>query len=115
MARGRHRRRSGLLARLLGPRRQRRADVLRAELARTSALATAAAEAAQAALVRASLAEERAALAEARLWEAVRELTAMRTELTALREDVLWAHAEGRLPVAAPAVIDLRDEAPRTA
>ena len=114
MARGRHRRRSGLLARLL-PARRRRTDPLVAELARSTALARVAAEASQAALVRAALAEERAALAEARLWEAVREMSALRTDLTALREEVLWAFAEGRLPVAAPAVVDLRDGATRTA
>ena len=115
MARGRHRRRSGLLARLLPARRPRRTDPLVAELARSRALARVAAEASQAALVRAALAEERAALAEARLWEAVREMTTVRSDLAALREEVLWAFTEGRLPVAAPVVVDLRDGATRTA
>ena len=156
MSRGRHAKRSGLLARLwlvelwpvrlwpvglwpvglwpvrlrpaalrpaaLRPSRHRRGTPLRsaapdagllgqlraldAELSRLRVLGIAHAAAAASADVRARRAEE--------------QLGAVRQELAALREELVWAFAEGRLPVAAPApaparVLDLRDGAARSA
>ena len=141
MSRGRHAKRSGLLARLwpsrlrtfglqpvrlrpLGrqPSRHRRGAPLRSaapdagllsqlraldgELSRLRVLGIAHAAAAASADVRARRAEE--------------QLGAVRLELAALREELVWAFAEGRLPVAAPVpaparVLDLRDGAARSA
>ena len=127
MARGRHVRRSGLLARLrlsLSPGRPRgrtgrprsdpglsgRLAALENELARLRVLGIAHAAAAASADIRARRAEEQ--------WRAARqELTGLHGDLAVLREELTWAFAEGRLPVAAPAaqttgrVIDLRDAA----
>ena len=141
MSRGRHAKRPGLLARLwlvelwpvslrpgglrsagLRPPRHRRGAPLRfaapdaglvvqlraldAELSRLRVLGIAHAAAAASADVRARRAEE--------------QLGAVRLELAALREELVWAFAEGRLPVAAPSpaparVLDLRDGAARSA
>lgn len=120
MARGRHARPSGLLARLFPGRAARR----RAETARERALlrelhyevvrlrrlgAEQAGEAARAG-VRARRAEEQAQAAH----EAAQLL---RTEVARMREELLWAWAEGRLPAApiAPSakVIDLREASAR--
>ena len=136
MSRGRHAKRSGLLARLwpsrlrpvalrpvaLRPSRHRRGAPLRSaapdagllsqlraldgELSRLRVLGIAHAAAAASADVRARRAEE--------------QLGALRLELAALREELVWAFAEGRLPVAAPVpaparVLDLRDGAARSA
>ena len=131
MSRGRHAKRSGLLARLwpfglrpaaLRPSRHRRGAPLRpvapdaglpgqlraldGEVSRLRVLGIAHAAAAASANVRARRAEE--------------QLGAVRLELAALREELVWAFAEGRLPVAAPApaparVLDLRDGAVRSA
>ena len=116
MARGRHRRRSGLLSRLL-PRRRARFDAVAAETARLRRLSEAAAATATAALVRAAAAQDAAAAAEARALRAetglasvLTELAALRTELAALREELVWAFAERRAE-AQPAVIDLRERA----
>ena len=86
------------------------------------------AETAAAALVRAGRAEDfaalamsRAAAAEAELATALAaahgELAGLRADLVAMREELVWAFAEGRLPVDAPAtaVVDLRESSPRTA
>ncbi len=88
------------------------------------------AETAAAALVRAGRAEDlaahavsRAAVAERELSSVRGELSELRADLAALREELVWAFAEGRLPVDAPAaapapaavVLDLRESAPRTA
>ena len=61
-----------------------------------------------------------AASADVRARRAEEQLGALRAELAALREELVWAFADGRLPVAAPAslpttVLDLRDGAARTA
>ena len=131
MSRGRHAKRSGLLARLwpfglrtvgLRPSRHRRGAPLRSaapdagllsqlrafdgELSRLRVLGIAHAAAAASADVRARRAEE--------------QLGAVRLELAALREELVWAFAEGRLPVAAPVpaptrVLDLRESAARSA
>ena len=136
MSRGRHAKRSGLLARLwpvglrtvrlwsVGrqPSRHRRGAPLRSaapdagllgqlrafdgELSRLRVLGIAHAAAAASADVRARRAEE--------------QLGAVRLELAALREELVWAFAEGRLPVAAPVpaptrVLDLRESAARSA
>ena len=136
MSRGRHAKRSGLLARLwlfrlrpaalrpvaLRPSSHRRGAPLRSaapdagllsqlrafdgELSRLRVLGIAHAAAAASADVRARRAEE--------------QLGAVRLELAALREELVWAFAEGRLPVAAPVpaparVLDLRDGAARSA
>ena len=139
MSRGRHAKRSGLLAGLLSyrlwpvrpvalrpaalrPARHRRGAPLRSaapdagllgqlraldgELSRLRVLGIAHAAAAASADVRARRAEE--------------QLGAVRLELAALREELVWAFAEGRLPVAAPVpaparVLDLRDGAARSA
>ena len=80
-------------------------------------LAATAAETAAAALVRAARAEDLAALAVSRTAAAEAELAGLRAGLDALREELVWAFAEGRLPVdaPAPAVLELRDSRPRTA
>ena len=131
MSRGRHAKPSGLLARLwpfglrtvgLRPSRHRRGAPLRSaapdagllsqlrafggELSRLRVLGIAHAAAAASADVRARRAEE--------------QLGAVRLELAALREELVWAFAEGRLPVAAPVpvparMVDLRDGAARSA
>lgn len=118
MSRGRHAKRSGLLARLMPGRTARReaarrqAVLLRQvadELRHLRELADAHAAAAAAAEARAAAAEQRAADAQS-------ALDSLRTEVARLREEVLWAWAEGRLPSASlvdglepPAkVIDLR-------
>ena len=114
MARGRHRRRSGLLSRLR-LRRRPRLDALERETARLRRLTEAGAATATAALVRAAAAQDAALAAEARavraeasLASVLTELTTLRTELAALREELVWAFAERRAEVA-PGVIDLRD------
>lgn len=116
MARGRHRRRSGLLSRLR-PRRRSRLDLLAAENARLRRLTEAGAATATAALVRAAAAQDAAAAAEARairaeemLASVLREMAALRTELATLREELVWSYAERRAEVA-PTVIDLRERA----
>jgi hypothetical protein len=139
MARGRHRRRSGLLSRRL-PRRRRvvapqpsvRAELerLESELQRQRGLAATTAQTAAAALVRAGRAEDlaalavsRAAAAEQELSTAHGELAGLRADLASLREELVWAFAERRLPIEAPApsassaavVVDLRESTPRTA
>ena len=131
MSRGRHAKPSGLLAGLwpfglrtvgLRPSRHRRGAPLRSaapdagllsqlrafdgELSRLRVLGIAHAAAAASADVRARRAEE--------------QLGAVRLELAALREELVWAFAEGRLPVAAPVpvparMVDLRDGAARSA
>lgn len=117
MARGRHVKRSGLLARLWPRRRQvvaapvddGRLAALEGEVSRLRVLGIAHAAAAASADVRARRAEEHLS--------AVREeLSLTRGQLVALREELLWAFAEGRLPVEAPqaVVVDLRDATPRT-
>lgn len=80
------------------------------------------AETAAAALVRAGRAEDLAALAvsrataaETELASAHGELAGLRADLSAMREELVWAFADGRLPVEAPAVLDLRESTPRTA
>ena len=134
MSRGRHAKRSGLLSRLWPARRRRpvrartspapvstlddtaavdavlagRLHGLEGELSRLRVLGIAHAAAAASADVRARRAEE--------------QLGAVRAELAALREELVWAFAESRLPVAASTpgsvpgiVVDLRDGAARTA
>jgi hypothetical protein len=95
-------------------------ELLRAEVVRLRTLAEVAAETTSRALVRAVHAEDsavgagkRAARAEQRLAAVQDELAGLRADLSGVREDVVWAFAEGRLPVAhRPAeggvVIDLR-------
>lgn len=116
MARGRHRRRSGLLSRLL-PRRRARLDALAAETARLRRLTEVGAATATAALIRAVSAQDAAAAAqlraeraEASLAAVLAQATALRAELAALREELVWAFAERRAEVAPP-VIDLRERA----
>lgn len=99
---------------------------LQAEVVRGRSLSAAMAETAAAALVRAVRAEDLAAAAVARAGAAEQQLAAahgelagLRSDLSALREELVWAFADGRLPVDAPAdapvVVDLRDGAARTA
>lgn len=126
MARGRHRRRSGLLSRLL-PRRRRlsRLEALQTETARLRALADAAAATASAALVRAAAADDlaraadlRAFAAQTALGSARDEILALRADLAALREELVWAFAAGRAEARAaeePTVIDLREGSATTA
>lgn len=116
MARGRHRRRSGLLSRLL-PRRRSRLDALAAENARLRRLTEVAAATATAALVRAVAAQDAAAAAEVRaqradadLTSVLAEMAALRADLAALRGELVWAFAERRAEVKA-GVIDLRERA----
>lgn len=99
-------------------------DRLEVELQRQRRLSATMAETAAAALVRAGRAEDLAALAVSRTAAAeselagVRgELAGVRAELSSLREELVWAFAEGRLPVEAPApvLVDLRESRPRTA
>ncbi|HVM26601.1 MAG TPA: hypothetical protein VM433_02900 [Mycobacteriales bacterium] len=103
MARPRHAKRSGLLARLFPGRTARReaadrqAALLRlvaAELRHLRELADAHAESAARAEARALAAEEQAA-------QAAQVTATLRTEVARLREELLWAWAEGRLPAAA--------------
>ena len=63
-----------------------------------------------------------AASADVRARRAEEQLGAVRAELAALREELVWAFAESRLPVAASTpgsasgiLVDLRDGAARTA
>lgn len=102
MSRGRHARRTGLLARLTPGRTARRLaaqhqrTLLRQvadELRHLRALADTFAAAAAAAEARAREAEACARAAEA-------ATGALRAELARLREELLWAWAEGRLPAA---------------
>ena len=113
-------RRSGLLARLglrwRRPPAQRQAQVtavvddrlvaLEGELARLRVLGIAHAAAAARADLRAQLALEQVEVLRA-------ELGTARAQLVAVREELLWAFAEGRLPVVkdvgAGLVVDLRD------
>ena len=95
--------------------------VLSAEVVRLRSLTETSAQTASAALVRAARAEDRAVAAEqrarsaeSRLGQVFDELAGLRSELAGLREELVWAFAEGRMPVA-PKVIDLRDESSRTA
>lgn len=96
---------------------------LEAEVVRLRWLSETTAQTSAATLVRAARAEElavaateRAALAEGRLSVAYAELARLRTDLAALREELVWAFAEGKLPVDAPtAVVDLRDGVTHTA
>ena len=109
-------RRTGLLARLLRRRAPQPAwrdvhaqallavtgDVraLEAEVERlrsTSALTTAAAVAA----------ELRADALERQLASTRTEVASLRADLSALREELVWAFAEGKVPIEAPTVIDL--------
>jgi hypothetical protein len=114
MARPRHAKPSGLLARLFpGRAARRRSAVLRDVLLRQVAdeLRHVRAVADQHAAAAAD-ADWRAQVAE-RAAEAARAATAdLRAEVARLREELLWAWAEGRLPTAAvtpPArVVDLR-------
>jgi hypothetical protein len=129
MFRGRHAKRSGLLARLF----PRRAAKLEAERTQRALLRQVAEElralrqqadeqaaAAVAAEHRARAAEVRAAAAEERAEAAGVALLTLRSEVARLREEMLWAWAEGRLPAASltdglvprPAtVVDLREAA----
>lgn len=133
MSRGRHAKRSGLLARLRlrgRPGRRRppapapdpalhdRLAALEAEVARLRVLGATHAAAAASADVRARRAEEQLSAWLDELAVSRTELTALRGELATLREELVWAFAEGRLPVAAEAqvtVVDLREPASRTA
>jgi len=132
MARGRHVKRSGLLARLWPGRRRTplepagpvpdaavawRLAALEGEVSRLRVLGIAHAAAAASADVRARRAEEQLGAARA-------ELTGLRADLAALREELVWAFAERKLatesapvpaPVPAPVVVDLRDSSARTA
>ena len=89
---------------------------LEAEVLRQRALNATLAETAAAALVRAGRAEDLAAVAVSRAAAVETELAGLRADLSVLREELVWAFAEGRLPVDAPAtaVVDLR-RSPRTA
>jgi hypothetical protein len=102
MARGRHARRTGLLARLLPGRAARRAAAAQQrvllrqvadELRHLRGLADAHADAAAGAEERARVAEQRALAAET-------ATASLRAEVARLREELLWAWAEGRLPAA---------------
>lgn len=119
MARGRHVRRSGLLARLLPSRRRRPSwrDVhARALLAATTGLHDLQAEVVRlrsveslttAAAVQAAL---RAQRLERQLAAARSEAAALRVELAGLREELVWAFAERKLEAeveAAPPVVTL--------
>ncbi len=88
---------------------------LEGEVSRLRVLGIAHAAAAASADIRARRAEEQLTTVHAELAGLRGELVGLRGELSSLREDLVWAFAEGRLPVAAPvAVVDLRDGA-RTA
>jgi hypothetical protein len=127
MARGRHRRRTGVLWTLSQlwrrePRLPVRSEVelLHAEVLQLRGLAELSAETTSRALIRAAQAEDaavgaaaRAARAEQRLATVQDELARLRSDLSGVSEDLVWAFAEGRLPVTRrPAeggvVIDLR-------
>ena len=127
MARGRHARRTGLLARLLPGReaRRRAAEQQRVLLRQVADELRHLRAAADAQTAAAAAAQERAAAAEERARVAETALASLRAEVERLREELLWAWAEGRLPAASltddlvpeqePArVIDLRTDA-RTA
>lgn len=129
MARGRHVRRSGLLAWLFPDRAQpawrtvhaqslvllsadveglqQEVEQLRAGQASTTAAAVMAELRAE--RLERELADARADLAAVReALAAVREdSAAVRRDSAALREDLVWAFAERRLPVDAPRVVDL--------
>lgn len=136
MARGRHVKRSGLLARLW-PRRRRvavlaaqhapvpdRYAALDGELSRLRVLGIAHAAAAASADVRARRAEAQLGAVRDELSHSRVELAALRAELAgvradvvAVREDLVWAFAEGAV-TAAPVtgvVVDLRDGTARSA
>ena len=95
-------------------------ELLHAEVLQLRTLAELSAETTSRALLRAVQAEdsavgagERAARAEQRLAAVQDELARLRADLSGVSEDLVWAFAEGRLPVAErPAeggvVIDLR-------
>lgn len=125
MARGRHAKPSGLLSRLFPGRAARRRTALEAErrllgelrfeVDRLSRIGIGLAAQAAEAAARAQRAEEQALAARAEVEDLRAETGSLRTEVARLREEMLWAWAEGRLPVvAAPAeregkVIDLRE------
>ena len=141
MSRGRHAKRSGLLARLwlfrVRPAALRRVTLrpvaLRPSSHRRGApLRSAAPDAGLLSQLRALDGElsrlrvlgiahaAAAASADMRSRRAEEQLGAVRLELAALREELVWAFAEGRLPAAAPvpapaSVLDLRDGAARSA
>lgn len=116
MARGRHAKRSGLLARLwwrrprpvVAPVDDGRLRALEGEVSRLRVLGIAHAAAAASADVRARRAEEQLAAARS-------ELAGVRADLASLREELVWAFAERKLVDAAPVVVDLRDGTARTA
>ena len=138
MARGRHRRRTGLLWTLsqLWRRPARlpvrsELDLLRAEVQRLRTLAEVAAETTSRALVRAAHAEDhavgagdRAARAEQRLAAVQDELARLTADLSGVSEELVWAFAEGRVPVAdrtaepspsgRPVLVDLRPGSAQT-
>lgn len=88
---------------------------LEGEVSRLRVLGIAHAAAAASADVRARRAEEQLTTVHAELAGLLGELAGLRSELSSLREHLVWAFAEGRVPVAGPvAVVDLRAEA-RTA
>ena len=94
-------------------------ELLRTEVGRLRALAETAAEATTRALVRAAHAEDfavgagdRAARAEQRLSAVQDELLRLRADLSGVSEELVWAFAEGRVPVAdRPAERTADDEA----
>ena len=119
MARARHAKPSGLLARLL-PGRTARREAARRQQVLLRQLADELRhlrEVADAHAARAALAEARAREAEARAHEAVVASAAVQAELLHLREELLWAWAAGRLPSpeavrsSGTRVVDLRDRA----
>ena len=96
-------------------------ELLRAEVLRLRLLAEVSAETTSRALVRAAEAEDhavgagkRAARAEQRLAAVQDELARLRTDLSGVSEELVWAFAEGRMPVGdrsadgRAVVIDLR-------
>ena len=96
--------------------------MLHHELEQLRELVQTSAQTAASALVRAARAEDRAVAAEqraraaeSRLWQVSDELAGLRSELAGLREELVWAFAEGRMPLAPPKVVDLRDGTSRTA
>ena len=113
MARGRHARRHGLLARLLpsdGPPLSwrtvhaislvRLSDDLAAVQAEVARLTAGASRSTAAEVV----AELRAQRLEQELTAARAEIASLRTDLDALREELVWAFAEHRLPAGSPTV-----------
>jgi hypothetical protein len=119
MARGRHRRRTGLLAWLWpGGCRQKEPGVagLRAEVSwlteELAQLWNVVAEQTGAA----AAADRRTRQSEARLAAARVELTLLRSDFAALREELVWAFAERKVTAASPApVLDLRSAKATTA